>query len=141
MQPLSHLRTSLSPQKATLSPLAVTPRPLPQALTPTNHVLYVDSSVPGISQKWDCTPCGLCVWCLSLSIVCSGSIHIVVCVRATHLFMAEPLSPFCSHPGLLTWPHHEAQSHFWAFTLSTPPSGPHSGLCSNTSSLCVPDDR
>ena len=64
--------------------------PSSQPLSTTNLLsVFMDLHVLDVSYKWNHTLCVLLGLLLSLSIVCSRSIHVVACVRASLLFMAE----------------------------------------------------
>lgn len=78
---LHHLKKKCSPQWQS-------PASLPQPLTTLTHSLSVDVPVPDISHPWNPTLCVLCLL-LPLSIMVSGSIHVVASVRASVLFRAE----------------------------------------------------
>ena len=75
------------------------PTPFPYPLATTNPLsFFVDVPVWDISYKWNHVLCVLLCLLLSLSIVCSRSIHTVACVRALLLFMAESYSTVWMDP-------------------------------------------
>lgn len=74
-------------QREALSSSAALPPPL---AAPDNPIsLSVDLPVPDISHEWNHTLCVLLCPLLSLSIMFSKSIHVVVSVRASLLFMTK----------------------------------------------------
>ena len=75
------------------------PTPLSYPLATTNPLsFFVDLPVWDISYKWNHVLCVLLCLLLSLSIMCSRSIHTVACVRASLLFMAESYSTVWMDP-------------------------------------------
>ena len=85
----------LSPQKKPCS-RQQSPHPLPQPLT-TRNLLSVSVDLPAlhVSHGWSHTLCVLLCLRLSLSIVSSGSVHVVPSVGASVLSVAEWCSPVC----------------------------------------------
>ena len=79
-------------QKKAPSPSAVTPPP-PQPLTIRNHSLCMDRPVLDVFRQWNHTLCVLLCLLLSLSIVFSGSIHVVE--RFLHPFSWLRDAPGC----------------------------------------------
>ena len=73
----------------------------------TTDLLSVSMDLPvlDVSYQWTHTPCVLLCLLLSLSIVCSGSIHVVACIRASVLFMAVK-------PHSFSWLHN-IPLHAW----------------------------
>ena len=98
------------PQSKTLSPSVVTPCP-PQPLTTRNPLsVFVNQPVLNVSHQWNHTPCVLLCLLISLSIVFSGSVHVVASVRASPLFRAKGCSlvwrnyvAFIHHLWMDTW--------------------------------------
>ena len=108
------------PQSKTLSPSVVTPRP-PQPLTTRNPPsVFVNQPVLNVSHQWNHTPCVLLCLLISLSIVFSGSVHVVASVRASPLFRAKGCSlvwrnyvAFIHHLWMDTWCELCCYKHSW----------------------------
>ena len=117
----------LSPQKKPCS-RQQSPHPLPQPLTARNPLsVSVDLPALHVSCQWRHTPCVLPFLRLSLSIVSSGSVHVVASVRASLFFMAE---------GCSQW-RHLGVSTFWLLGLMLLDTLMYKYLCGHVSSTCV----
>ena len=68
---------------------SVTPKEPQPPRTTTPLSVSVDLPVLDVSHQWNRTVCVLLCLLLSLSIVFSGSLHVVMNVRASPLFLVE----------------------------------------------------